>query len=101
MGTYTTEEINSLETNLEMMRRSKAEVKLSDLNKEDLVEIKELYDIIVGRYVNATNGPEDKAYDGVIFPELKDLTEKDLKSILNTLEKAATGLVIIAKSRRA
>jgi len=101
MKRYTTEEIKTLETSLEIMKQNQAKVKLSDLTEDNLNELKELYDIIVGEFVNATNGPEDKPYDGVIMPELKDLTEEELRSVLRTLENAATGLVIIAKSRRA
>jgi len=95
--TYTTEEIEVMEYNLQMMKQEQSKITLSDLTQEDFIELQELYDMIVGTFVNATEG---KDYDGVIFPELKDLTEEELKSILRTLENAATGLVIIAKSRR-
>jgi hypothetical protein len=96
MKRYTTEEIEILEKSLETMKQSQDEVKLSDLTEDNFIELKTLYDLIVGEFINATEG---KDYDGVTFPELKDLTEDDLRRILGTLQNAATGLVIIAKSR--
>jgi len=97
MKMYTAEEIAQLDKSLEMMKQGHKEVRLEDLTQANLDELKELYDLIVGEFINATEG---KNYDGVIIPPIEKLTASELESILNTLENASFGLVVIAKSRR-
>jgi len=97
MKMFTAEEIAQLDKSLEMLKQGHKEVRLEDLTQDNLDELKELYDLIVGEFINVTDG---KDYEGVIFPPIEKLTACELESILNTLENASSGLVIIAKSRR-
>ena len=95
MKKFTQEEINEIKNNLDTMKSGYDDIKLSDLNQNNLNEFIELFNLLVSEYA-ATQGRESKNLPNILLDEIDNETFLNLVKIMI---EASEGLYEVAKSR--